>query len=128
MPRPFKQRRVSHDPGVSAFKPVGYRYRDLEEVVLTVDELEALRLTHLEGYYQVAVAKAMGVSRPTAGRILESAHRKMTDALVNTRVLKIAGGPYETAPETPRCPRCGDRKRRRQNRQVTCCGKVIEDD
>jgi predicted DNA-binding protein (UPF0251 family) len=64
----------------------------LEEVNLTVDELEAIRLADLEAMYQEDAAKKMGVSRQTFGNILNSAHRKIADCLVNAKALKIEGG------------------------------------
>jgi predicted Fe-Mo cluster-binding NifX family protein/predicted DNA-binding protein (UPF0251 family) len=63
---------------------------ELETVALERDELEALRLADLEGRYQDAAAAAMGVSRQTFGRIIESARRKVADALLNARALQIA--------------------------------------
>jgi hypothetical protein len=73
---------------------------------MTLDELEALRLADLEGLYQEAVAARMGVSRPTVGRILESARRKVAEALVLGRALRIEGGPIEARPRRGSCPRC----------------------
>jgi predicted DNA-binding protein (UPF0251 family) len=66
--------------------------RLLEVVNLTVDELEAVRLADLEGLYQEAAAEKMRISRQTFGRILESAHKKIADALVNGKALSIEGG------------------------------------
>ena len=54
----------------------------LEEIVLTPDELEALRLADLEGMYQEKAAENMGISRQTFGRIIESAHKKVAEALI----------------------------------------------
>ena len=90
------------------FKPAGVPRNQIDEVLLTVDELEAIRLAHLENYYQQAIARQMGVSRPTAGRILESAHRKIAEALVHGKSLRIDGGTYVSDPRDPdRCPHCG---------------------
>jgi predicted DNA-binding protein (UPF0251 family) len=69
----------------------------LEEVVLTVDECEAIRLADLEGLYQEQAAEKMKVSRQTFGRIIESAHRKVAEALVKGKALKIEGGEFEMA-------------------------------
>jgi predicted DNA-binding protein (UPF0251 family) len=65
---------------------------ELEEVALSVDELEALRLADLEGLYHDGAAERMGVSRATFGRIVETARRKVAEALVHGRALKIGGG------------------------------------
>jgi predicted DNA-binding protein (UPF0251 family) len=64
----------------------------LEEVALSVDELEALRLADLEGLYHDRAAASMGVSRATFGRIVETARRKVAEALVQGKALKIGGG------------------------------------
>jgi predicted DNA-binding protein (UPF0251 family) len=69
----------------------------LEEVVLTVDEFEAIRLADLENLYQEQAAEKMNVSRQTFGRIIEAAHKKVAEALVEGKALKIAGGEYEKA-------------------------------
>lgn len=61
----------------------------LDEVCLTFDELEAMRLADLEGLYQADVALRMGVSRQTVGNILDRAHRKIADALLNGKALAI---------------------------------------
>ncbi len=93
MARPLKTRRVSCVPAASYFKPVGIPMRELEELVLGLDELEAMRLTDLDGLHQVDAATRMGVSRQTIGNILNSAHRKLADALLNGKALRI--GPDE---------------------------------
>jgi len=64
----------------------------LDEVVLGIDELEALRLADLEGLYQERAARRMRVSRPTFSRIVEAARRKVAEALVRGRAIKIEGG------------------------------------
>lgn len=73
-------------------KPAGIPARELEELILGFDEAEALRLADLEGLYQEAAARSMGVSRQTFGRIVESARRKVADALLNGKALRIEGG------------------------------------
>jgi predicted DNA-binding protein (UPF0251 family) len=84
----------------------------LQHIELTVDELEAVRLADLEGLYQEEAAARMNVSRQTFGRIVEAAHKKIADALVNGKALSIQGGPVEVAgPEAgepgPGCRRGG---------------------
>jgi predicted DNA-binding protein (UPF0251 family) len=64
----------------------------LEEVNLTLDELEAVRLADLEGLYQEDAANKMDVSRQTFGNIINSAHKKIADVLLNAKALKIEGG------------------------------------
>jgi predicted DNA-binding protein (UPF0251 family) len=93
VPRPFCCRRIAGRPGASIFKPVGIPVSTLEEVVMTLDEFEAMRLADLEALYQEQAAGQMKVSRPTFSRIIESAHQKMADALVHGKALRIEGGP-----------------------------------
>lgn len=92
MPRPFRCRRVRCNPDANYFKPRGIPVDSLEEVDLTMDELEAIRLADLEGKYQEDAAKKMNVSRQTFGNIITSAHKKIADMLVNSKALKIEGG------------------------------------
>ena len=97
MARPVNCRRVGSMPQSDYFKPRGIPLSVLEEVVLTVDEFEAIRLADLEGLYQEQAAEKMNVSRQTFGRIIESAHKKVADVLVGGKALKIEGGEFEMA-------------------------------
>ncbi|MBP1626985.1 MAG: hypothetical protein H6Q00_1460 [Holophagaceae bacterium] len=81
-------------PEVRYFKPRAVPLAELEEVILTMEELEALRLAHLEGLHQKEGAECMAVSRATFGRVLEAAHRKVAKALVEGCALRIEGGSY----------------------------------
>lgn len=92
MSRPCKCRRVCGSPGADYFKPRGIPLSQLEEVVLTLDEFEAVRLADLDGLYQEEAAKKMNVSRQTFGNIIEAAHKKIADAMVSAKALKINGG------------------------------------
>ena len=95
MPRPFKCRRIHSSPTSNYFKPRGVPLSKLEHVTLTIDEFEAVRLADLEGMYQNQAAEKMNVSRQTFGNILTSAHKKISDSLVNAKALKIEGGTVE---------------------------------
>jgi predicted DNA-binding protein (UPF0251 family) len=86
---------VDSIPESNYFKPRGIPLSMLEEVVLAVDECEAIRLADLEGLYQEQAAEKMKVSRQTFGRIIESARRKVAEALVKGKALKIEGGEFE---------------------------------
>jgi len=97
MPRPRHFRRIGCLPQANFYKPRGIPLAILQQVNLTCDELEAVRLADLEGLYQEQAAEKMNVSRQTLGRILDSAHRKIADALVNGKALSIEGGPIELA-------------------------------
>ena len=108
MPRPFSSRRISGQPVATVFKPAGIPTFLLEEVVLTLDEFEALRLACLDGLYQARAAKLMRVSRPTFARIIESARHKVADALVHGKALRIEGGPVQQRAGPRRCCRAHD--------------------
>jgi len=103
MPRTPKCRRVAFMPEVTYFKPAGIRLRDLEDVQLSLEEVEALRLKELEGLEQEQAAKKMNVSRPTFQRILSSAKYKTADALLNGKAIRIEGGNFEMALRYFRC-------------------------
>lgn len=95
MSRPYCRRKVAGKCGAIFFKPMDIPLAELEEITLQIDELEALRLVHLERLYQEQAAQQMHVSRTTLSRILESAHFKVTDALVHGKSLRIHGGPVQ---------------------------------
>jgi len=88
------------------FKPLGVPLRELESVVMTLDEFEAIRLADLDGLYQQEAADQMNVSRTTFGRIVEAARAKLADALVHGKALRIEGGPVEVTGR--RCCRAHD--------------------
>jgi predicted DNA-binding protein (UPF0251 family) len=83
------------------FKPAGGSCKGLDQIVLTLDELESLRLADLQGLYQEQAAGQMSVSRQTFGRIIELAHRKIADVLVNGKTLKIEGGQVQVGDAKP---------------------------
>ena len=94
MPRPRRCRRVRFEPNVGHFKPVGIQRKHLDEVILTVDEHEAVRLKDLEGLDQTEAAKKMNISQPTFHRLLLVGRKKIADALVNGKAIRIEGGNY----------------------------------
>ncbi|MFA6358429.1 MAG: DUF134 domain-containing protein [Candidatus Omnitrophota bacterium] len=93
MSRPCRCRRIRCSPDTNYFKPRGIPLDSLEEVNLTLDELEAVRLADWDGLYQEDAAKKMDISRQTFGNIINSAHKKVADVLLNAKALKIEGGP-----------------------------------
>ncbi|GAH85975.1 unnamed protein product, partial [marine sediment metagenome] len=80
MPRPRIIRRIFFDPKVTYFKPAGIMLRDLQDNILTKDELEAVRLIDYEEREQTKAAKRMKISQPTLSRVLKSARKKISDA------------------------------------------------
>lgn len=129
MVRPRKNRIVKVNPDVCYFKPRGIPMIDLDEVMLTVDEREAIRLADLLGLSHENAGKQMGVSRATFGRIIQHARKAVADALINGKAINIEGGhfrivsdhrifacrscnnhweePFGTGPPK-RCPSCSD--------------------
>jgi predicted DNA-binding protein (UPF0251 family) len=90
-------------PGVNFFKPAGIPLRSLEEIRLSLEEAEALRLKDFEGLEQEQGAERMNISRPTFQRVLASARKKMADALLNGKAIRIEGGNFEMAYRRFRC-------------------------
>jgi len=97
MGRMPKWRCVNFIPKVTYFKPAGIPYRVLEEVRLSVEEAEAIRLKDLEGLEQEGCAQRMNISRPTFHRVLGAARNKLADALLNGKAIRIEGGNFEMA-------------------------------
>lgn len=94
MVRPKKDRIVRHNPDVVYFKPRGIPLMRLEEITLTVDECEAIRLADLESLSQEEAGKKMGISRATFGRIIQQARKNVADAIINGKAIRIEGGNY----------------------------------
>jgi predicted DNA-binding protein (UPF0251 family) len=91
--RPKKYRIVHHDPKIIQFSPRGRPGRP-DEAELTVDELEAVRLTDYMGLSQKEAAKSMHISQQTFSRILKRAHKTVADGIVGGKIIKIQGGTY----------------------------------
>jgi len=107
MPRLPKCRRVAFLPNVTYFKPAGIPLRLLDEVILSVEEAEAIRLKDLEGLAQKPSAEKMNISRPTFQRVLASARRKIADVLLNGKAIRIEGGNFEVVPGVSPLPAAG---------------------
>lgn len=129
MPRKKLHRLVTREPPVSVFKPAGIPAMDLDEILITIDEFEALRLADLEGLSQRDASIEMHISQPTFNRVLSSARHKVAIALVQGYVLRIEGGRYVltdgsgtlecldcgaavdmSAENKSTCPKCGSKK------------------
>jgi predicted DNA-binding protein (UPF0251 family) len=95
VPRPFRCRRIFCNPEYRYFKPRGIPLAELETLNLTLDELEAIRLADKEGLYQEVAAERMNISRQTFGNILNSAHKKVAEFLIEGKALSIQGGVVE---------------------------------
>lgn len=90
MARPRKHRMVACEINASYFKPQGIPMRQLEEIALGMDEVEAIRLADMEGLYHADAALKMGVSRPTFGNIIAHARKKIATALLEGKALRIS--------------------------------------
>lgn len=99
MPRPRLFRRVEGEPAVNYFKPAGIPLSKLKEVVLTIDEFEAIRLKDFEENDQEKSAQKMHISQPTFNRLIRSARKKMAEAIVESKAIKIEGGNYKLSEE-----------------------------
>lgn len=105
-PRPSKKRWVEFVPDVTYFKPAGVRMRDLEEIQLTVEELEALRLKDVDGLDQNRCAECMNLSQSTFQRLLAEARSKIARAVVGGSAIRIEGGNYNLLHRRWRCLNC----------------------
>jgi uncharacterized protein len=125
-------------PGVTYFKPAGIPFKSLEEIRLSLEEAEALRLKDIDGSEQEQCAEKMNISRPTFQRILYSARNKVADAILNGKAIRIEGGNFEIAhnrfrchgghewdAENPpdSCPKCETSDIHPMSEEETCCGR-----
>ena len=129
MVRPQKNRRVAFNPAISYFKPRGIPMMQLEEVRLTVDEREAIRLSDLLGMSHEEAGRCMGVSRATFGRIIQNGRRAIADALINGKAINVEGGNYRIVTQSRifKCRNCNhmwqEEKGTGRPRQCTKCKK-----
>lgn len=89
MPRPRLCRKISFNPHITYFKPQGVPLKEIEIVELTTEELEAYLLRHITDMDQEKAAKKMDTSQSTYQRILYSAYKKIADALINGKAIKV---------------------------------------
>lgn len=92
MPRPKRPRHISSRPAIDRFGPVGNESGN--QIIMSLEEYEALRLIDYGKMDQSEAAQVMNVSRQTVGRILKTARFKLTTALVEGCRLKVKGGCY----------------------------------
>jgi predicted DNA-binding protein (UPF0251 family) len=95
MVRPRKYKLVNFEPSVTYFKPKGIPLVNLEEIEITIDELETLRLSDYKKMNQTNSAKEMEIHQSTFQRTLTRAREKISDALINGKAIKIHGGEYK---------------------------------
>jgi len=95
MPRPIRPRKIRYKSNITYFKPAGIPMHSLEEVSLKFEEVEALRLKDVEKLGQTLAAEKMGVSQPTFFRIISTARKKVSDAIINGKAIRVEGGEYK---------------------------------
>ncbi|MFH1750364.1 MAG: DUF134 domain-containing protein [Candidatus Micrarchaeota archaeon] len=105
MARPKKCRQVGIKPRSAYFKPAGIPLSKLEQIELTFEEMEAIRLADFEGAEQSKTAGKMRISQPTFSRILKEGRRKVAEALFRGKAICIIGGNYHIGKHEKHC-RC----------------------
>ena len=95
MVRPRRTRNIFFQPDVTYFKPAGIPMVNLKETVLGFDEIEAMRLVDSEEMEQSAAGKKMKISQSTLSRLLKAGRKKLADAIINGRAIKIQGGNFK---------------------------------
>jgi len=136
--RPQRYRWVENIPDITHFRPAGTSAAKTDQVKLTLDELEAIRLADLDGLYQEQAAEKLKVSRQTFGRIINSAHQKIAEALVMGKSILIEGGEIMALDEGQEmgagghciCPKCDERIAHRRGipcQEESCpkCGRKM---
>lgn len=104
--RPRRYRMVHRKPEGRIFTTMDNENAGVQPILLTVDELEALRLSEIEELYHADAAKKMNVSRQTFGRIIKSARKKVASHLVDCKTLIVKGGDIEYAEIGIECESC----------------------
>lgn len=107
MSRPRRLRRILEEPQIRCFKPEGTNMDSLESVKITIDEFEAIRLRDYHNIQQKRSAEVMGISQPTFHRILSSARKKISKALIEGTPIIIIGDDFITDKERYICAICG---------------------
>ena len=87
--RPKKRRCIRSNPDITYFKPCGIPIKLLEEIEIDHDEFEAIRLKYIENKDQITCAKDMKISQSTFQRILNSSNKKIAQALIKGKAIKI---------------------------------------
>ncbi|MBR6303617.1 MAG: DUF134 domain-containing protein [Lachnospiraceae bacterium] len=105
MPRPQRNRRICREPIYREFGPV--EAKGNSEVVLTLDEFEAVRMVDYVGLTHEQCASHMRISRTTVTEVYERARKKIADALVNGKKLLIDGGNYSICENASKNCLCG---------------------
>lgn len=119
MARPIKRRHVCLLPEVNKFGPMNKKGREEDMIIMSVEEYETIRLIDMERLTQEESAQSMGVARSTVQRIYDEARKKLADALINGKTLKIRGGDYRLCERDDEERMCG---------KLGCCRKLQQEE
>lgn len=108
MSRPQKNRFVHNPPIYDRFKPVGVGANSLEQIALTLDEYEAIRLADYENMEHLEASKEMSISRSTFSRLVDKARSKVAKFIIDGKQLYIEGGNIHFKGNLIRCNDCGN--------------------
>jgi predicted DNA-binding protein (UPF0251 family) len=125
MSRPRKKRSVNRPPLFTAFKPIGVKGQSLEQISLTLDEFEAIRLADYLGMEHSEAADEMEISRSTFTRLIEKSRNKISRLIIEGKALFIEGGDIHFKGNVIRCLDCGHMFNTNIEKQITqcpCCG------
>lgn len=107
MPRKKNDRIVYEPPRFTEFKPIGVPVRELESVLLSLDEFEAVRLADFTGLSHEEASDEMKISRSTFSRLIVKARKKIATFLLQGMILKVEGGHVHFKNNVLRCMDCG---------------------
>lgn len=95
MVRPKRIRKIFYKPNVTYFKPAGIPLNELRETLLNFEEIEAIRLVDKEEISQTESAQQMKISQSTLSRLLKEGRKKLANAIIDGKAIKIEGGNFE---------------------------------
>ena len=107
MPRPENERIVHEPPLFCEFKPIGVPGKSLGQILLSLDEYEAIRLADYVGLSHEEAAEEMEISRSTFTRLIEKARKKIADFIIEGKILSIVGGSIHFRNNIIQCIDCG---------------------
>jgi len=89
MTRPRRCRRIRGRANFNLFKPAGIRAQELEHIILTKEEFEAIRLKDYENFDQIKCSEMMEISQPTFHRLINEARKKLSKAIIEGKAINI---------------------------------------
>ncbi|HHH54855.1 MAG TPA: DUF134 domain-containing protein [Bacteroidetes bacterium] len=121
MSRNKKERTIGFPPLFTSFKPVGVAGRHLSNIILTIDEYEAIRLADFEGFNHDEAATEMNISRSTFTRLIEKARRKTAQMIISGNMITIEGGNIHFRSNIIKCNNCGHMFKIKMNQELNSC-------